>query len=54
MARKTKIEANKDDGLMVGTQVPMYEGDVALENFEHLAKKIFSGSTAETRKIRES
>jgi hypothetical protein len=44
MARKTTHEAEKEAKPIVGSKIPMHEGDVALENFEDLAKKIFAVS----------
>jgi hypothetical protein len=41
MARKTAYEAKKEAQPIVGTQTPI-EGQAALDNFEHLAKKIFA------------
>jgi hypothetical protein len=39
---KNRIEANKDGKPIIGTPVTINEGDLALENFEDLAKKIFT------------
>jgi hypothetical protein len=50
MARKTTHEAEKESKPIVGTQIPMQEGDVALGNFEDLAKKIFVGKEAKNLK----
>lgn len=42
MARKTTHEAEKEAKPIVGTQIPMHEGQAALERFENLAKGIFT------------
>jgi CheY-specific phosphatase CheX len=51
MARKTTHEAEKEAKPIVGTQIPMHEGDVAVENFEALAKKIFSSTSHKTTQV---
>jgi hypothetical protein len=47
MARKPSHEAEKNAKPIVGTDMPMQEGHVALENFESLAKKIFTAKNVQ-------
>jgi hypothetical protein len=47
MARKNRIEVNKDSKSIIGTQATMNERDLALEKFEDLAKKIFTSKNTE-------
>ena len=42
MTRKTTHEVEKEAKPIVGTQIPMQEGQAALEDFEKLAKRIFT------------